>query len=128
MLLISRFTVPADRAAADAFVGRAGRALELLLAQPGCVRGLLVRSTESETRWVLTVEFDSVSAYRRSMSPFEVREHVIPLLAEADAEEPAAHEVVLDAVPGSVTRHESLLAADHATVRLGEAGGPATAR
>lgn len=124
MLLIARFAV-ADPAP---FLTRARRALELLLAQPGCLRGLLARSTESGSAWVLTVEFASVAAYRRAMSPFDVRTHVIPFLAEADTTEPAAHEVVLEAAPGSVREHTSLLAADAGTVRLGEAGGPATAR
>ncbi|SDD90826.1 antibiotic biosynthesis monooxygenase family protein [Actinokineospora iranica] len=124
MLLIARFTV----AEPEPFTTRAQYALELLLAQPGCVRGLLARSTESATRWVLTVEFASVSAYRKSLSPFDVRAHVIPLLAEADTTEPAAYEVVVEAAPGATRRHTSLLAADADTVNLGEAGGPTTAR
>lgn len=124
MLLICRFTDPDP----DPFVARATRALDLLLAQPGCRRGLLVRATESATTWLLTVEFDSVAAYRHSMSPFPVREHVIPFLAEADTAEPAAYELVLEAVPGTTTRHTSLLAADAATVRLGEAAGPTEPR
>ncbi|WP_228769761.1 antibiotic biosynthesis monooxygenase [Actinokineospora alba] len=124
VLLIARFTVTEP----EPFTTRAHRALELLLAQRGCLRGLLVRSTESAETWVLTVEFASVSAYRKSMSPFEVREHVIPFLAEADAAETAAYEIVLEADPATVRRHTSLLAADAATVRLGEAGGPAEPR
>ncbi|GLZ39594.1 antibiotic biosynthesis monooxygenase [Actinokineospora sp. NBRC 105648] len=124
MLLIARFTVTEP----EPFTTRAQRALELLLAQPGCVRGLLVRSTESADSWVLTAEFDSVSAYRRSMSPFDVRTHVIPLLAEADTTEPAAYEIIVEATPDAVRRHTSLLAADAHTVRLGEAAGPTTAR
>ncbi len=120
MLLIARIpeAPPADEAR---------RALELLLAQPGCRRGLFTRSTESEA-WVLTVEFESISAYRRALSPFEVRTHVIPFLARADSAEPGAYEIVLEADGEGVREHASLLAADAATVRLGEAGGPATAR
>ncbi|OLR95414.1 antibiotic biosynthesis monooxygenase [Actinokineospora bangkokensis] len=124
MLLIARFTTSDP----EPFTARAARALELLLAQPGCTRGLLVRSTEVSDSWVLTVEFDSVSAYRRAMSPFDVRTEVIPLLAEADTTEPAAYEVVVEASAEGVRTHTSLLAADAATVRLGEASGPATAR
>ncbi|PPK69139.1 antibiotic biosynthesis monooxygenase [Actinokineospora auranticolor] len=130
MLLIARFTATDP----EAFTARAKHALELLLAQPGCQRGLLARSTESATAWVLTVEFTSVSAYRKSLSPFDVRTHVIPLLAEADTTEPAAYEVVLEGepggegAPGRVQQHASLLAADADTVRLGEAAGPTTAR
>ncbi|GAA4416694.1 antibiotic biosynthesis monooxygenase [Actinokineospora soli] len=120
MLLIARFT-------AEPPLAEAKRALELLLAQPGCRRGLLARSTETAT-WVLTVEFDSIAAYRRALSPFDVRTHVIPFLARADTTVPAAYETVLDADPSGVREHASLLAADAATVNIGEAGGPASAR
>ncbi|WP_026423041.1 antibiotic biosynthesis monooxygenase [Actinokineospora inagensis] len=124
MLLIARFTA----AEAEPFTERARRALELLLAQPGCLRGLLARSTEVADTWVLTVEFASVSAYRRALSPFDVRTEVIPFLGRADTTEPAAYEVVLEAQTGEVRQHVSLLAADADTVRLGEASGPTTAR
>lgn len=120
MLLIARFTEEPPLADAK-------QALELLLAQPGCRRGLFVRSTETDA-WIMTVEFDSIAAYRRALSPFAVRTHVIPFLARADSAEPAAYEIVLDADDTGVREHTSLLAADAATVRLGEAGGPAPAR
>ncbi|KAA2266054.1 antibiotic biosynthesis monooxygenase [Solihabitans fulvus] len=126
MLLVCRFAVA--EADAPAFVVRARRALELLTAQPRCLRGVLGRATDEPDRWVLTVEFESVVAYRRAMSPFEVREHVVPLLSEALADEPAAFEVLLDGADGSVRTHTSLLAADAGTVRLGEAAGPTTPR
>ncbi|GAA1282061.1 antibiotic biosynthesis monooxygenase family protein [Saccharothrix xinjiangensis] len=126
MLLVCRFTVP--EASAEAFTGRADRALSLLTAQPGCRRAQLSRSTDEADRYVLTAEFDSVVAYRRAMSPFEVREHVVPLLSEAIADEPAAYEPLLVAADGAVRRETSLLARDAGTVRLGEAAGPATPR
>jgi hypothetical protein len=124
VLLVCRFTV-LEPDVAD-FTARAERALELLIARPGCLRGLLSQSMDEPDRWVLTVEFESVVAYRRALSPFEVREHVIPLLSEALVDEPAAYEPVLVASDGSVTRRVSLLAQDAGTVRLGEAAGPST--
>ena len=124
MLLVCRFTVLEPDVAA--FTARATRALELLIARPGCQRGLLSQSLDEPERWVLTVEFDSVVSYRRALSPFEVREHVIPLLSEALVDEPAAYEPVLVASGGAVTRQVSLLAHDAGTVRLGEASGPST--
>jgi quinol monooxygenase YgiN len=124
VLLVCRFTV----ADAERFIERVVRALELLTAQPGCLRGVLARSTESAQRWVLTVEWASVTAYRRALSPVAVREHVVPLLSEADVEETAAYETVLAATPDGLVRHTSLLAADADTVALGEAGGPTTPR
>ncbi|MEU4802633.1 antibiotic biosynthesis monooxygenase [Actinosynnema sp. NPDC023587] len=125
MLLVCRFTVPVSEV--PTFTARVGRALELLTARPGCRRGSLGRSTDEEELFVLTVEFDSVVAYRRALSPFEVREHVVPLLSEAVAE-PAAFESLLVADGGAVERLTSLVAADAGTVRLGEAAGPATPR
>ncbi|MBW4721768.1 antibiotic biosynthesis monooxygenase family protein [Saccharothrix obliqua] len=125
MLLVCRFTVP-EPAVAE-FTARAERALELLTARPGCVRGSLGRALDEADRFVLTVEFESVVAYRRAMSPFEVREHVVPLLSEASVE-PAAFEPLLVADGGAVRRRTSLVAADAGTVRLGEAAGPARPR
>lgn len=59
--------------------------------------------------WVLTVRFTSVDAYRRALSPFDVREHVVPLLAEAVAE-PSTFETRVSAAGGEAAEHASLLA------------------
>lgn len=126
MLLLCRFAVR-DTEVAD-FTARAHRALALLSAQPGCLGGRLGRATEDADRWVLAVEFASVVAYRRALSPFEVREHVVPLLSAALVDEPAAYEVLASAAAGVVDRRDSLLAGDAGTVRLGEAAGPTAPR
>lgn len=124
MLLVCRFRVSDPQA----FTERVEQALKLLTEQPGCERGTLARSTDEDDRWVLTVEFESVVAYRRAMSPFPVREHVIPLLSEALTDEPAMYEPTLTSAGGQVEQHTSLLAEDAFTVRLGEAAGPAKPR
>ena len=108
MLLVCRFTVPA--AEAPAFAARVRRALELLTAAPGCVGGEAGRAVDDPQRWVLTARFASVDAYRRALSPFPVREHVVPLLSEALADEPATYEVLLEAVDGAATQRASLRA------------------
>jgi hypothetical protein len=128
LLLICHFVVGADDA--DRFVTRAHRALGLLTAQPGCSGGRLGRSPDEVTRWVLVVRFDSVVAYRRALSPFEIREHVIPLLSEALTTEPAGYEVLASADGGTVTDHASLLAgaADRVTRRQSRRGDPPGAR
>ena len=51
---------------------------------------------------MLTVRFASVNAYRRALSPFDVREHVVPLLSEAQPE-PSTFETLVAAVDGQVT-------------------------
>lgn len=108
MLLVCRFAVPP--AEADAFTARVHRALALLTAAPGCGGGEAGRSVDDPQRWVLTVRFASVDAYRRALSPFPVREHVVPLLAEALADEPATYEVLAEAAGGAVTARASLRA------------------
>lgn len=106
MLLVCRFAVPA--AEAPPFRARARRALELLTAADGCSGGELGRAVDEPDRWVLAVRFASVDAYRRALSPFPVREHVVPLLSEALADEPAGYEVLLAGAAGEVNERPSL--------------------
>jgi quinol monooxygenase YgiN len=108
VLLVCRFAVTA--AEAPAFTARVRRALELLTAAPGCLGGEAGRAVDDPRRWVLAVRFASVDAYRRALSPFPVREHVVPLLSEALADEPATYEVLVDAGDGAVTERPSLRA------------------
>jgi Antibiotic biosynthesis monooxygenase len=108
VLLVCRFTVPAPEAAA--FAVRARRALELLTTAPGCLGGEAGRAVDDPHRWVLSVRFVSVDAYRRALSPFPVREHVVPLLSAALADEPATYEVLVEAAGGAATVHTSLRA------------------
>jgi hypothetical protein len=108
VLLVCRFDVPA--AEADDLRARARAALELLTAQPGCRGGELGRAVDAQDAWVLVVRFDSVDAYRRALGPFPVREHVVPLLAQARTDFPAAFETLVDAAGGSAREHTSLLA------------------
>ena len=103
MLLVCRFQ-PSDVAA---FSARAQRALALLTAAPGCLGGELGRAVDEPAHWVLTVRFASVDAYRRALSPFDVREHVVPLLSEA-LPEPSTFETLASAVDGRVTVRPSL--------------------
>jgi hypothetical protein len=108
MLLVCRFAV--SPTAQPAFRERADRALGLLTTAPGCLGGELGRSVDEPGRWVLVVRFASVDAYRRALSPFPVREHVVPLLSEALADEPATFETLVESAAGVTRRHESLRA------------------
>jgi hypothetical protein len=108
VLLVCRFDVPAADVAG--LRTRAGRALELLTAQSGCRGGELGRAVDEPDAWVLVVRFDSVDAYRRALSPFPVREHVVPLLAEARTDAPAAFETLVSAAGGTAEQITSLLA------------------
>ncbi|MGH3916002.1 MAG: antibiotic biosynthesis monooxygenase [Pseudonocardiaceae bacterium] len=110
MLLICHFAL--DPVEAENFVPRARRALGLLTAQSGCLGGELGRCPDDTTRWVLVARFESVVAYRRALSPFEVREQVIPLLSEALTVQPGGFEVLATAQGGAVADHATLLVAD----------------
>jgi quinol monooxygenase YgiN len=63
VLLVCRFTVPPEEGVA--FGARVRRALELLTAASGCLGGEAGRGVDDPSRWVLTVRFASVDAYRR---------------------------------------------------------------
>lgn len=108
VLLVCCYTVVADDV--QAFRARVRHALELLGDARGCRGGELGRSVDEPDRWVLTVRFDSVRAYRRALAPFPVREHVVPLLAEASTDGPATFEVLTSAADGVVGDHPTLLA------------------
>lgn len=104
MLLVCRFVD-----AAPSFPARARAALELLCVDPGCLGGELGRAVDEPGTWVLTVRFASVHAYRRALSPFAVREHVVPLLAEA-VPVASTFETLVTARDGHVREFPSLLA------------------
>jgi hypothetical protein len=123
VLLVCSFTV-SDTGTPE-FTALANRAITLLTAQPGCRHAILGHSADDPTRWTLTAEFTSVVAYRRAMSPFDVREHVIPFLSRGEA---SAYEIVTESTDGHLKHHTSLVAADASTVRPCEAAGPTTPR
>ena len=108
MLLLCRFAV--DPADAPAFLARGRRALELLTAAEGAGDGRLGRAVDDPARWVLEVRFASVDAYRRALSPFPVREHVVPLLSEALTDEPSTYETLAAGEAGTSEEFPTLLA------------------
>ena len=91
--------------------------------------GRLDRDGEDLVQIALVQLIESVTAYRRSMSPFPVRELVVPLLSRADNDGPSAFEVLVESDrDGGVRRHASLVAEDAGTVRVGDAAGPSRSR
>jgi hypothetical protein len=102
ILLVCRFVD-----ATPGFLDSARAPVALLAAQPTCRTARLARSTDDATVWTLTAEFDSVPAYRRALSPFDVRTTVIPFLSTAEQQTSGVFEVALGAEAGTVT--ESVL-------------------
>lgn len=100
MLVVTRFVVDGDDAD---FRTRADTALAALAARPGYLRGRLGRAYDDPTRWTLVTEWESVGAYRRALSAYDVKLNATPLLAQS-LDEPSAFEVLAEAAPeGPVT-------------------------
>ena len=73
-----RFEVP--EAESQPFLEHAQTALATLAARPGYVQGRIGRAPDDLTAWVLTTEWVGVGAYRRSLSPYDVKVALAPLL------------------------------------------------
>jgi heme oxygenase (mycobilin-producing) len=117
MLVVTRFSVA--EADGERFAEQATTALSALAARPGYQRGSAGRALDEPTAWVIVTEWDSVGAYRRALSDFDVKVHALPLLSTG-ADEPAAFEVLRTVDrPGADTRRASDRAPDAASVAPG---------
>ena len=108
MLVVLRLAAPS----ADADLrAQAERALVALSRRPGWVSGRLARAVDDPQAYVLVLEWESVGAYRRSLSGYDVKVEATPLLASA-VPGPSAYEevVVLEGPAGA--------GADGATARV----------
>lgn len=95
MLIVNRFRVPL--AEAETFREHLDAAHAVLAAQRGYVRGEIGRNLDEPGLWVLTTRWESVGAYRRALSTYDVKLGAVPVLSRA-IDEPSAYEVV---EPGS---------------------------
>lgn len=96
MLVVTRFGVEGPD---DQFVERAHAALAALAACPGYLRGRLARAFDDPAQWTIVTEWQSVGAYRRALSAFDVKMYATPLLAQS-VDEPSAFEVLAEVAPG----------------------------
>ena len=116
MLAVTRYRVTA--ADAPGFRERAGTALAALAERPGCTAAHLGRSTDDPELWVLATSWESVGAYRRALSAYDVKLHAVPLLSLA-VDEPTAFEDLLTWTPAGFRAEESDRAADAGEVPRG---------
>lgn len=122
MLVVTRYRV--EPALAPDFVLRAKVALAAMAERPGWRSGRIGRATDDAWLWLLSTEWDSVGAYRRALSAYEVKVDAIPLLSLA-VDEPTAYELIEAVGQGSHgLAGASGLAADAGSTRLGEAAAP----
>ncbi|MDZ5623271.1 antibiotic biosynthesis monooxygenase family protein [Nocardioides sp. HM23] len=91
MLVVSRFRVPAREA--DGLRAQLHEAHALLATKDGYVDGTLGRNLDEPDLWVLATRWDSVGAYRRALSSYDVKLAAVPTLSRA-IDEPSAYEVV----------------------------------
>jgi quinol monooxygenase YgiN len=92
VLVVSRFDVPEDEA--DVFLEQARVALAAFADRDGYVQGRIGRAPDDPTAWVMTTEWVGVGAYRRSLSPYDVKVALAPLLARG-RNEPSAFEILV---------------------------------
>lgn len=92
MLVVTRFEV--EQTHSEDFLGKARAALEAFAVRPGYVRGRVGRAADDPSAWVLTTEWESVGAYRRSLSSYDVKVCAAPLLS-LGRDEPSAFEILV---------------------------------
>ena len=95
MIVVNRFRVPAEQQ--EQVRRDLQAAADVLADRPGHVQGRMGRNTDDPELWVLTTEWESVGAYRRALSAYDVKLTAVPVLSRA-IDEPSAYE---DAGPGA---------------------------
>ena len=98
MLVVTRYRVEADDR--ESFRTDARVALEALTARPGCIGGTVGRAVDDAALWTLTTWWESVGAYRRALSSYDVKLIAVPLMYRA-IDEPTAFEALVVWTPGT---------------------------
>ena len=120
MIAVNRYRVePADQ---GTFLADAEPALGAFAGRPGFVEGHVGRSTDEPRMWVMVTRWESVGAYRRALSAYEVKVLAVPLMYRA-VDEPGAYEVLVSHDGARSSTSASDLAADAADSLKGP-GGP----
>ena len=96
LVVVTRYVVPQVEGAD--FRERAREALDALRGQTGCRRGHVGRSMDEPTRWLLQTEWDTVGAYRRALSSYDVKVRAVPVMYHA-IDEPTAYEALVEGGP-----------------------------
>ena len=91
MIVVNRFRVPDGQQARFRTELQAAR--EALAQRPGYAQGRIGRNADDPELWVLTTEWESVGAYRRALSAYDVKLTAVPVLSRA-IDEPSAYELV----------------------------------
>ncbi len=116
LIVVTRYLVPLEDEAI--FYERSAEALAALRGQKGCIRGVIGRSMDDQQRWILTTEWESVGAYRRGLSAYDVKLRAVPVMYHA-IDEPSAFEVLVDGADPLFVEYSSDRAAQADTSVLG---------
>jgi quinol monooxygenase YgiN len=121
VLVVTRYTVAAEEAGEFRQLCRA--ALEALVACPGCTGASAGPAIDDPTLWTLSTSWESVGAYRRALSSYQVKLVAVPLMYRA-LDEPSAYESLLAWTPErGMSEEESAIGPDTAFPGDGERTG-----
>ena len=119
MLVVTRYRVDGPDQAE--FKDDALSALEALIARPGCSGGYLGRAVDEPDLWTLTTTWESVGAYRRALSSYQVKVVAVPLMYRA-VDESTAYELLATWTPAQgLVEQETALAPDADDAERGRA-------
>ena len=90
-VVVLRFAT--DEARSEQFVNEASAVARLLGSKTGCVGVEVGRASDDPSLWVFVSRWQSVGAYRRALSEYDVKMEAVPFLASA-IDEPTAFEVL----------------------------------
>jgi hypothetical protein len=103
-----------------ALMAKLREAVALLATLDGFVEARVGRAIDEGDLIMVQLGWDTVGSYRRALSSYDVKVHVVPLLSEA-LDEPTAFEVLHVRDPHSHADAVGSLAADAGSVGLGSA-------
>lgn len=75
------------------FRSDAAAAARALAGCDGCLGVDVARASDDPTQWIVTARWESVGAYRRALSSYDVKLRAVPFLSRA-IDEPTAFEVL----------------------------------
>ena len=88
MLVVNRFRGPED----DSIRPILELAREALAKCAGFEHGIVARNLDESDLWCLVTTWRDVGSYRRALSTYDVKLHVVPILSQA-IDEPSAYEI-----------------------------------
>ncbi|WP_370614932.1 antibiotic biosynthesis monooxygenase family protein [Mumia sp. Pv 4-285] len=103
MLVITRFRVPSE--AATDFTADLRAVVDAFASRPGLVDSYVGRNLDEPTLWTLTTRWESVGAYRRALSSYDVKLATAEPYALA-LEEPGAYTDAYDDVVADTFPHD----------------------